>query len=306
MKKTRCRLRQKLYIFFLIILISSFIFMESSLIYQNAAADTVTNTKIEPREYKATANQEMLIIEPNDLKTIDLYFQGGQALEFIFKLYVQEELPIDIWFVNDENYTKFINGNDYNYFIDGSEEQVIFTTKIISLTEYDTYKLILANYNETIPVNVDIVYEGRVYNDYSSEKSSEGSSNDVFSFYLYPFIMIIIILAISLAVLFLKTRRSKQTEPDVLAKTNSKKSKSKNKKKNRSKKNKQKNSKKTTSKKSKSKRSKQPLPEITITAKSRRSKAKAITTPNSFCGYCGQPVTTPFCTGCGKPPTAHD
>jgi len=113
--------------------------MESSLIYQNAAADTVTNTKIEPREYKATANQEMLIIEPNDLKTIDMYFQNGQALEFIYKLYVQEEFPIDVWFVNDENYTKFINGNEYKYFIDGSEKQVIFTTKVVSLTEYDSY-----------------------------------------------------------------------------------------------------------------------------------------------------------------------
>ena len=61
-----------------------------------------------------------------------------------------------------------------------------------------------------------------------------------------------------------------------------------------------KNHNKTTSKKYKPKKSKQSAPEITITAKSRRSKPKATPTSNGYCGHCGKPVNTPFCTSCGE------
>ena len=103
---------------FLIFLMIGLIHIGPIPFLQNVSAAQETERDI--LEYEPTRYQEMITILPNDIQTIDLYYQGGKELEFIFKLQVQQGLPIDVLFMNDENYTYFIEGSKYKFFIDGS------------------------------------------------------------------------------------------------------------------------------------------------------------------------------------------
>ena len=239
----------------------------------------------EHREYDDEKFQEKLIIPASSLKTIDLEFIEGEELEFIYGLQVKEGLPIDVWFVNDENYNKFVGGGEFSFFIDGSEQNVIADTKIVGVKEYNSYKLILANYNNQT-IEVDIIFETRIYKTGSSDDSSEDS---FLSDLAFPLLITVIILAALLIFLFVKTRRLRQAEPEVTNKAASRKSKShKTSKKSRPPKREFKPSRNGKSKqKSKSK----------ITPQ--KSKSKIAPDSITFCGNCGKPVDTPFCKNCG-------
>jgi hypothetical protein len=240
----------------------------------------------EHREYDDEKFQEKLIIPASSLKTIDLEFKEGKELELIYGLQVKEGLPIDVFFVNNENYNKFVIGGEFAYFIDGSEQNVIADTKIVGVKEYNSYKLILANYNNQT-VEIDIIYETRIYKAESSDDSSEDS---FFSDLAYPLLIVVIILAALLILLIVKTRRLKQTEPEVTNKAGSRKSKN------------HKKSKKSRPPKREAKPSKMVKKEAKPTKREDKRKAlsKKIHEGPGFCGYCGKSGDTPYCKYCGK------
>lgn len=240
----------------------------------------------EQREYDSDTFEEKLIIPASSLQTVDLKFKKGEELEFIYALRVKQDLPIDIWFVNDENYNLFVGGGEFKFYIDGSQQQVIFTKNIVSVTEYDDYRLILANYNNQT-IEVSVAYEIRIYKGDLSESSSE---NSFMSNLEYPLIITVIILAVIVTLLFFKTHKSKRDlELKNSEKISARKSKRREVKKEKA--------------KSIPKPKKSPPKREASPSKNRKSrqKSKSKTTLDSttFCGYCGKTVDTPYCKNCG-------
>ncbi len=270
MKENKCYWGRK------VCLILIFILLVCSLPIQSAG---------EHREYDDEKFQDKLIIPASSLKTIDLEFKEGEELEFIYGMQVKEGLPIDVWFVNDENYYPFVGGGEFKFYIDGSQQQVIFTKNIVSITEYGDYRLILANYNNQT-VEIDIIFETRIYKTGSGEDSSEDSFLTDLAF---PLLVAVIILAVLLIFLFFRTRRLTQAKPEVTNKAASRKSKGhKTPKKSKPPK--------REAKPSKNGKSKQKsMSKVT----SQKSKSKIAPDSTTFCGNCGKPVDTPFCQNCG-------
>ena len=88
---------------------------------------------------------ENVTLSAYNYKAIDFNFQEGKSLEVVIKVKVIQELPIDIWFVNKDNYLLLTNGAQFLYFIDGTDQQVSYAKKVITLKEHDNYKLVLTN-----------------------------------------------------------------------------------------------------------------------------------------------------------------
>ena len=236
----------------------------------------------ENRKFEAKDFEHKMTLPTNNYKAIDFKFQEGQELEIIFILQVKEALPIDAWFVNEDNYLLLVNGAQFLYIIDGTEKQITYTKKVVSLTKHDNYKLVLSNYYNNQTVEVDILGEIRTFKD-----NTEQSSPNFSSFLLYSLILIIIIFTAILIIFFIRLHRFKQTKIKESDKNLHKKYKA-----NKSRKRKQRDKNKSTTKKS-SKQFK-----IELSGKTARKKSKSKIT--NFCGHCGKPVSTPYCKNCGK------
>lgn len=244
----------------------------------------------EQREYKVEKYQEKINIPASSIKSIELNFQEGEELEFVFSLQIKEGLPIDVWFVNDDNYILFVNGGEFLFFIDGSAQQITFTRKIVTLTNYDVYKLIFANYNNQ-SLEVSNAYEIRTY--YAESKDS---SPDYLPIFLYSLIIAIVILAVLLAFLFVKNRKLKRNhELEKSEKVSGKKPKSRGKMKEKTKA--VGTQKKPPSKRAASRKEKQKSRAPRTSTK--KSKSKAAPDSATFCGNCGKPGSTLYCKFCG-------
>lgn len=229
-------------------------------------------------EFEVEKYDENITISPTTHEAINLDLQEGEEFEIIFTLQVKESLPIDVWFVNKDHYTLLSNGAQFLYFIDGSDQEVTYTRKIVTLTEHDLYKLVITNYYNNQTVEVNVIYEIRTY----YAESDDASSNDISSLVL-PLSILVIVLVILLLILLVKARGYKKTLERVSRKTPSKKQKLR-----KIKKHKSKGKQKASSIKPEAHKSSEAEPEII-------DKTSA-----NFCGYCGQPVTTPYCQNCGR------
>lgn len=307
----------------------------------------------EHREFEVDKFAENITIAPNAFQSIDFNLQEGEEFEVIFTLQVKEELPIDIWFVNQDHYILLTSGSQFLFFIDGSEQEITYTRKIVTLTEHDLYKLVLTNYysNQTVQVGViceirtfladsdadslpdswELDYFGNLNQTENGDPDNDGFTNfqewetgtnptvsdkegksTEFPWWLILVVIIIILLVILVLLLF-KTRSYKQTISKVTKKAPSKKIK-----KHKGKKAKSKISKKAAPKKAETRRPKHIKPKVIDEEPTEEaepevsdeepSKAPVVPVPKKtepevsagFCGFCGTPVTTPFCTNCGR------
>jgi hypothetical protein len=224
-----------------------------------------SNVAGENKEFETEKFQEKLTIPRNELQAIDFSFQDEELIEIVYKVQVKDELPVDVWFVNEDNYLLLSGGAQFLYFIDGSDSQIAYTKKIVPLTKHDNYKLVITNYYSNQTIEVDVVGEIRTYLEETEEPFWK---TDIF---IYALIIIIVILIILLVVLGFKIRKTKRADTKVPDKGPAKKAKDK----------KPKEEKHEPSKK-----------------KDKKSKGKAEKT--EFCGNCGEPVDTPFCKNCGR------
>jgi hypothetical protein len=250
------------------------------------------------REFEVDKFEENLTIQPNAFQTIDFNLQEGEKIEVVFTLQVKEALPVDVWFLNEDHYLLLVNGAQFLFFIDGSEQEVTYTRKIVTLTEHDNYKLVIANYNNQT-VEANIIYEIRTYYAETGETSSED-----LPIFLYPLLLAVVILVVLVIVLLFKTRNYKQTISNISEKASIKKGE-----KRKPKKAKPKIPKKATLKKADARRPKYVVPKATAEEPSEKAETVVLeqeepkvsekVTPK-FCGHCGKPVTTQFCTHCGR------
>jgi len=245
----------------------------SNLLIANAEAK---EQKYEPREFN-----EKVIIPKNDFKSIDINFNEGEKVEVVFTLQVKDNLPIDVWFVNEDNYLLLTRNAQFLFYIDGSGQQLAYAKRIVALDEHDAYKLVLTNYYANQTVEVDLVYELRTFTDDDEETNV----------LMYMMIIIIVVLAAIIGVLFLRMNKLKKVtlkESKKPSKRNSKKGKSGD------------AGSKPVKKASQEKR------KVDRSGKTPSEKPKKVTNKNedsekqNFCGYCGKAVDTPFCKSCGK------
>ena len=223
-------------------------------------------TIAEHREYDSEKFQGTISITANALKTIDLKLQEDKELEFIYSLQVRQKLPIDVWFMNDDNYNKFVEGGEFLYYIDGSQQNVTISSNIVKVKTPDEYKLVLANYN-TQKVDIEIIYEIRMYSDSLSKNTSD---NIITPFILFIFIIVVVFLIIILCLFYIKIRKL-QSKPKAFDKSASKKK----------------------------KKHKQSLKNKRFKHKSKKKGKVSLKSEHQFCGFCGKPVNTPFCRECG-------
>jgi hypothetical protein len=104
------------------------------------------NVAAEHREYNTKEFNEKLTIPRNELGDIDIIFNEGDKLEVVYIIQEKQDLPVDVWFVDDDNYQLLTGGGQFYFFIDGTGKQVSYTKKIVSLSEHDDYKLVITNY----------------------------------------------------------------------------------------------------------------------------------------------------------------
>jgi len=242
------------------------------------------------KEFDVKEFNENVTIPRNDFRAIDFKFQDGKELEVIYTIQESQGQPIDLWFVNEDNYLLLTNGAQFLYLVDGTSKQVSYTKKLVVLTEHDNYKLVMTNYYSNQTVEVDIMGEIRTFKD-SSEENSLNFSSILF----YALIIIIIILTILLIVLGLKLRKSKQT--GIIANENRSTKKAKA---GKTKKDKSKDKSNDSIKKTRSKKSKQTKNKDFNKLTSKQSKTKIKSESTNFCGYCGELVDTPYCKYCGR------
>jgi hypothetical protein len=234
--------------------------------------------------------QQDISIPSNELQFLELVFGKGDELELIFTVEVEQELPIDVWFVDSVNYVRLRDGNEFLYLIDGSEQEITKASKVVSVTQHGTYVLVLANYNNDT-VDVNLAYDLNTY-----PEEVEEDSTPLWQEY---YVMLPLGIAIGLIAGLLISRLSKRSgmkETKKKPKTPKKKKKSKPKKVEKEgdieeeineegdeepEEPPKKEKKKRRVKKEDAKpEEKEPLPK--------------------FCGHCGKPVTTRFCPFCGK------
>ena len=237
------------------------------------ASTILMNVSAKHKEFEVEEFQEQYTILNNKIQTIDFSFQEGKKLEIIYNIQVTDGLPIDIWFVNEDNYLLLSGGNQFLYFIDGTDQEISYAKKIITLTKHDNYKLILTNYYSNQTIGVNITGEIRTLLDNTVENHPNS-----FQIVFYSLILITIVFIILTIVLSLKLHRSNQKNNINIKKKSDKKNKSK-----KSNKNKKKNKK-------------------TQNLNSNHNKKinKTNSNPSSYCGFCGESVDTPFCKKCGE------
>lgn len=250
---------------FLLILFVDAIFVDSHTFSQNASG-------VE-REY-----EETITIEPDKIMVLDLSFSEGEEMELIFYVEVEQELPIDVWFVNYANYVRLIDNRTFLFFIDGSQQDVTKATKIITVTQHDAYALVFANYNN-VTVDVYLTYDINIYPE--EEETKE--------FWKEPYVMFPLGLIIGILITFLVFR----------VKGRSKKGKAKKGKRKPTQTKKEAPSKKVKKRVSKSAiaspAEKMPVGEPEEAQPETEKKAST-----QFCGNCGKAVETQFCPYCGK------
>jgi hypothetical protein len=239
------------------------------------------------KEYDVEKDQQTMVIPRNDFKSMDLNFKEGKELEFVFTIEVKDNFPIDIWFVNEDNYLLLSGGAQFLFFIDGTDQKVSYAKKIVTLKEHDTYKLVLTNYYNNQSVQVDIKYEMRTYS---------GSSDENVNLYiiLYTLLIVVVVLGSFLIMVVIRNSRpgrSRSKKIDGINSRHSKKKGSNNKN--------HKRRARTSAKKPKSKKIEKPKPKIEKNTKAEPKKS-VVPEAGSFCGYCGAPSDTPFCKNCGK------
>ena len=138
MKKIRCSYYRLLSLIILITILASLFLIRPIPFAQKAAA--------EHREFEVKKFEEKITIPSNNYQAIDINFQEGKKLEVIFTLQVKQDLPIDIWFVNEDNYMLLSGGAQFLYFMDGTAQQISYTKKIVTLSAHENYKLVMTNY----------------------------------------------------------------------------------------------------------------------------------------------------------------
>jgi hypothetical protein len=234
----------------------------------------------ENRNFEVEKFNVNISISASTIKTIDLNLVEGDNFEVVYTLQVKENLPIDVWLVNEDNYLLLISDVNFLYFIDGSDQEVTYTKKIVTFKEEGLYKLVMANLYNNQTITVNAVYEIRTFN-----SGSEITTSEDLSFLIYPLIIVVVVLAILSAILFIKNRKLKHIAPKTSSKPDPKKK----------------------TKKRKPKKVKPKITENPISkAKSKEPELKekepkeTEKTPSVFCGNCGKPVTTLFCKNCGK------
>ena len=201
---------------------------------------------------------------------------------------------------------KNVNATAQQYFfIDGSVKQVSYAREIVSLNNHNEYKLILTNYYANKTVEVDIVYEIRIYNSISEQSSSKGAKEnsslfDYSNIFSYTFILIIIILVVLFILFYVKSRRPIENLFSAPANPSSKKTKNRNKEKSTiSKEVNRKINNKKSSKRSTTGKAKDTGSTIPDKISLKKSKPKDDPVSPGYCGFCGKPVGTPFCKYCG-------
>ena len=298
------------FVFFLISLAEP-LMMRSTLFIGEASAHA--------REFEVDLN-----IPVNGTQALTFEFNKGDEMEIIFTFQVEQELPVDVWFVDLFNYGRLVDAREFLYFIDGSGQQITQASKIVSVTQSGAeYILVFANYNDE-PVDVHLAYDVNVYPPEPEEETPFWQST-VFLAVVALLVGILIGLAVS--------RISRRSEK-AAGKKPSKKDKKRKGKKAKSK------DKKKKSKKAKKPKSKETEPEISEEEAAEEESEAAedeeaeeveeevvedeeaeeveeepsaeteeveeepeideeATSP-SFCGHCGKAVETAFCPFCGK------
>ncbi|UCE37194.1 MAG: hypothetical protein JSW00_17220 [Thermoplasmata archaeon] len=239
------------------------------------------------QEYDVDKFDENITIAEYSYQFIDFNFQEGEQIEIVFTLLVKQGIPINVWFMNEDNYLLFSSGAEqFLYYIDGSEREVIYTKNIVTLKEHDLYKLVMVNYNNR-SVEVNVVYEIRTYTKEFVKTSSEDTSISLYILLVLVIILVVLLIALSFKIRKYKQattkgpskkirkRKVKKVRPEVLKNTSSERSDSRK-------------LKETELKEHKILEERQEEPEI----------AKEVTP--SYCGYCGKPVDTPYCKICGQ------
>jgi hypothetical protein len=277
---------------FLVTLVADSLLMGSTPFYQEASAL--------PREFE----QNITILD-NDMQALELVFGQGEELEFIFSLAVKQDLPIDVWFVNYANYIRLVDGNEFLFFIDGSQQEIKTAQKVVTITQYDSYALVFANYNNQ-SVEVYLTYDINIY---PEEETTSDDKGEEIPLWKEPYVMLPLGLIIGVLVGLFAYRMiggSKRGAPKAAAKASSKKAKAKKPKKKatptaatapakkKSEKIKKKEpvlAKKTTTEK---------IEEVESGEEEEKPKVVEKVPSTRFCGHCGKPVETKFCPFCGK------
>lgn len=272
-------------IVFLLSLIADSLVTDSNILYQGAVAPG--------REFN-----ENVTIPANDFGVLELQFQKGTELELIFSLEVKQQgKVIDVWFVNYANYVRLVDGNEFLFFIDGSAQEVSKATKIVTVTQYDAYALVLANYNN-VSVDVYLTYDINVYpqeEDTTSDTTDKGEEIPLWKEYyvMLPLGLMFGIIVGLLVGFFVgkskkaPSKKAKQRKPKKKATPAAAPAKKKKLKKPEKK------------EPEKDKKEGEPTeePEVKEMASSEEAAENAPST--KFCGSCGSPVTTKFCQSCG-------
>ena len=214
----------------------------------------------EQREFEVKRYEENITVPTNSFRSIDINYHEGKELEVIYELKVNNNLPVDVWFVNDDNFLLLSASAQFLFYIDGSGTQVTNVKRIVSLDEYDDYKLVITNYYANRSVEIDIEYELRIY--------PESSWLDNISLIIIISLSIIVIILVIFLVLFSK-RIQKLEEHRIRKEIKGR---------------------------SKKKRSKGTI----ISKDNKNRKQEIESEPFGFCGYCGKQVDTPYCRSCGK------
>jgi hypothetical protein len=273
---------------FLMTMVVDSLFLESNPIIQNVCAP--------PREF-----HQNITVPANNFQILELQFQQGDELELIFSLEVkQQNMVIDIWFVNYANYVRLVDGNEFLFFIDGSAQEISKASKIVSVTQYDAYALVLANYNN-VSVDVYLTYDLNVYpDDASSDGSDKGEEIPLLQEY-YIMLPLGLIVGIIVGLLFSRFigKSGKKALKDASKDTANKK-KGKKKAAPASASAKKKTAKKPEKKEPVVVRKEEVEEEPEVEEKAPTETAEEKAPSATFCGSCGSPVTTKFCQSCGE------
>jgi hypothetical protein len=277
---------------FLLSLVADSKVKESDLFYQGAVAPI--------REF-----HENITIPAYNFSVLQLQFNEGQELELIFSLFVkQQDKVIDVWFINSWEYDKFIAGENFRHFRDGSAEGISVASKVVSVTQYGLYLLVLANFNNTA-VEVYLTYDINTYPQEEDTTPVTSDKGEEIPLWQEFYVLLPLGLVIGIIVGLLGSRlvgKSGKRAPKAVAKTPTKSVKKKKLKKKATpavapaKKKKVKKKEPVVEKKEEEPQEKEP--EVTEKASSEEAAEKSPSP--KFCGSCGSAVSTKFCQSCGE------